>query len=762
MKDQHFFRRSVMTLLVMGVLAPLFVWGTFQGACHMRNSPIRWIPESFEERQNYKWFADHFQTPEYIIISWQGCTVEDERLPQLADALTDPENVQASELVHDVTTGYAAMQDLTSPPMSLSRANAAKRLRGTLVGPDGKTSCAVIGLTEEGTVKSKVALKLVLTTVRNLLGVPPNDCFLAGSPIDGVAIDKASSKAISMYMLPSTIVVLLLSRWCLRSWPLTLAVILTALFGQALVLGIVFFVGITMNAVLTVMAPLVYVLTVSAGVHLVNYYHDEVRLRGPHGAARRALTNGWSPCVLAAVTTAVGLVSLMISEMIPVRYFGIFASTTLLATTGLLFLVLPGTMVRWPAATTATHDTTSSPTPVWDRFASLIFRFSPLITLACAAWMIVSFVGLWRLDSSVKVLSMLVPNSRTVRDYHWLEKNVGPMVPIEIVLKFNPECPLNMLQRLEVVRWAQRELGRSKQIDGTLSAASFFPAIPNSGGVRRTAARRVLRNQLNQQQESLREAHYLQGEKGAEQSWRISARAPALGDLDYGLFLNELRKQIDPVLAKYNALEGPGRISAKYTGIMPLVYNVQRSMLSDLISSYLAALAMVGVIMMVVLRSIGAGLVAMLPNMFPTFVLFGAMGWSGTPIDIGSMMTASVALGIAVDGTLHFLNWFRRELDAGHSRQESVALSFRHCARAIAQTTFICGLGLLVYALSDFVPTRRFAFMMFALLVAACVGDLILLPALLVSPLGKLFVRRRKPGSTDNGTDKSGDVNQAA
>ena len=126
------------------------------------------------------------------------------------------------------------------------------------------------------------------------------------------------------------------------------------------------------------------------------------------------------------------------------------------------------------------------------------------------------------------------------------------------------------------------------------------------------------------------------------------------------------------------------------------------------------------------------------------------------------MMTASVALGIAVDGTLHFLNWFRRELDAGHSRQESVALSFRHCARAIAQTTFICGLGLLVYALSDFVPTRRFAFMMFALLVAACVGDLILLPALLVSPLGKLFVRRRKPGSTGNGTDKSGDVNQAA
>ena len=106
------------------------------------------------------------------------------------------------------------------------------------------------------------------------------------------------------------------------------------------------------------------------------------------------------------------------------------------------------------------------------------------------------------------------------------------------------------------------------------------------------------------------------------------------------------------------------------------------------------------------------------------------------------MMTASVALGIAVDGTLHFLNWFRREINHGCSRQEAVSRSFRHCARAILQTTVICGLGLLVYAFCEFVPTRRFAFMMFALLMAACVGDLLLLPALLVSPLGRLFVKR--------------------
>ena len=766
MKDHHFFGRSLVALLFMGMLAPLLVWGTYQGALAMRNAPIRWIPETFEQRRNYEWFVDNFQTPEYVIISWPGCTVDDDRLETLANSLTNSDNPLAQTLVHDVTTGRSALRELTSAPLQLSRNGAVKRLRGTLVGEDGLTSCAVVALTVKGAKRSQESRELVLTTARDDLGLRPEDCYLAGSPIDGAAIDEASSKAISMFMVPSTIVVLLLSRWCLRCWSLTLAVILTALFGQSLVLGLVYFTGVTMNAVLTVMAPLVYVLTVSAGVHLVNYYHDEVRLRGPDGAARRALATGWAPCVLAAITTATGLCSLIVSDIIPARHFGIYASLTLLATTGLLFLVLPGAMVRWPIVADGSSPSDSEKTNqsrLWDRCASFVHRFSPFVSIGCIVWMALSFMGLVRLDSSVKVLNMLVPHSRTVRDYRWLEANVGPMVPIEIVLKFNPDCPLNMLQRLEVVRWVQGELGKSDQIAGTLSAASFFPSIPSGGGVRRTALRRVLRRQLEQQRESLEKSHYLQGDLSQEQSWRISARAPALDDLDYGLFLDELRKQIDPVLSKYNQQAGPGIISATYTGVMPLVFNVQRSMLKDLISSYLTALVLVAFIMMAVLRSVGAGLVAMLPNMFPTFVLFGAMGWSGIPVDIGSMMTASVALGIAVDGTLHFLNWFRRELDAGCSRQEAVSRTFRHCARAIAQTAFICGLGLLVYALSDFVPTRRFAFMMFALLLAACVGDLLLLPALLVGPLGRLFIRNTSSDSpSSNGSDGSDGLTRSA
>lgn len=141
-----------------------------------------------------------------------------------------------------------------------------------------------------------------------------------------------------------------------------------------------------------------------------------------------------------------------------------------------------------------------------------------------------------------------------------------------------------------------------------------------------------------------------------------------------------------------------------------------------------------------VLRSVRAGLIAMIPNVFPAVILFGLMGWKGMAVDIGSVMTASVALGIAVDGTIHFLDWFRRETQRGHSPQAAVRRAYGHCGRALVQTTLICSLGLIVYTKSGFVPAQRFSWMILLLLVVALAGDLILLPSLLLGRFGRWFL----------------------
>jgi predicted RND superfamily exporter protein len=143
----------------------------------------------------------------------------------------------------------------------------------------------------------------------------------------------------------------------------------------------------------------------------------------------------------------------------------------------------------------------------------------------------------------------------------------------------------------------------------------------------------------------------------------------------------------------------------------------------------------------IAMRNTVAGLLSMIPNLLPAVVVFGAMGVAGIQIEIGTMLTASVAMGIAVDDTLHYVTWFRRGLAEGLNRREAIEFAYRRCGNAMIQTTAICGLGLLVFVFSPFGPISRFAWMMFAMLAAGLVGDLVVLPAILVGPLGVMFQR---------------------
>ena len=249
--------------------------------------------------------------------------------------------------------------------------------------------------------------------------------------------------------------------------------------------------------------------------------------------------------------------------------------------------------------------------------------------------------------------------------------------------------------------------------------------------------------------------HYL-FEEGGRRDWRISARVSGLAGHDYAALLARLETEVEPLLVE-DGVQLAG-VHSEFTGIMPLIHTVQQTILEDLLRSFLSAFALVAIVMMIVLRSARAGLLAMVPNLFPIVVVFGGMAWLGIPIDIGSVMTASVALGIAVDDTVHLIVWYRRAISEGYCRVSAVEQTLRHSGRAMLQTTLICGIGLLVFAFADFVPTQRFGLLMAALLAAALLGDLILLPALLACPLGRCFIRRGRIVPAAAGRDHSLEV----
>ncbi len=150
---------------------------------------------------------------------------------------------------------------------------------------------------------------------------------------------------------------------------------------------------------------------------------------------------------------------------------------------------------------------------------------------------------------------------------------------------------------------------------------------------------------------------------------------------------------------------------------------------------------MIAAVMALNFRSLTAGLLTMIPTVWPVALVFGMLGWLGIPIDIGTMMTAGVAMGVCVDDTVHYATWFRRGIRLGLNRIEATRFAYENAAAAMYQSNFVVGFGLAAFGISAFMPTRRFGLLMLTLLMFGLMADLVLTPAMFAGPLGKFFTK---------------------
>jgi len=377
---------------------------------------------------------------------------------------------------------------------------------------------------------------------------------------------------------------------------------------------------------------------------------------------------------------------------------------------------------------------------------------------------------------------MFPSGSRIAEDYRWFEENLGPTVNAEILIDFRPGSIEDSVDQFRLVRRVDEVLRDLENVGGVISARTFLPTPPerDNRSLGATMVSTNIRNQIEREDSALARSSYVDSDPDARQLWRIGFRFPFGEQFDYRDELQTLQQQLAPVVrqavedfggstdltesaagsdlaAESDVAGGSGSapmapsvgpedelqraigdgIRMIYTGHVPMTTKSQEILLRDLFRSFITAFGVVAVIMVLVLRSVVGGILAMFPNLFPTVILFGSMGLASNPLDIGSVMTASVALGIAVDATIHLLTRFGRQIRQGRSRQEAVSIALKHCGPAMWQTTAVCALSPLVYGLSQFVPTQRFALMMLGLLTAALVGDVIVMPAILASPVGR-------------------------
>jgi hypothetical protein len=756
--------RFCIGLLAVCILGPLAARDSARALSTMYNAPALWLPEDMPVRKQYDDFSKLFQGQDVLMIGWDGAKIGSEQVDEVAEALLPLTQSTPERPAHlaSISSGQRVYDVLTSPPTSFSDRATRARLKGSLIGEDGEQTIVLATFTEQGNLDRQNVLAEVRQIVSDRIGVPEDQIYTAGPPTDGALVDGEAQASIDRFTLPSVIVGALICVFCLRSFVLTAIIIIVAVIGQGMSLAMVLYSGIEMNAILIVLPPLVFVLTASAGIHLCNYYRDAMcsdPTIDPTAATRQAMQAGILPCWLAATTTIIGLGSLGLVRLVPVSAFGFIAAGSVFGTLLLLLLLLPGAM-QWhgkrhrakhhaalaKARKLKANEIEDDPLPVekwrsqighaWEAFAAKFMRF-PIVVVAFFT-IITAFAasGLPQLTTSVNIPRMFPENSRIRTDYAWFEEHIGPTINAEVVVQFAPDSMPDPIDRFRLVRDVDNHLRSTELVGGVFSARSFLPSPPSpkSRSIRSTVLEANIRKQLEDPDSSLQDAGYIATDKEGNQLWRISFRFPFDESIDYRTEFQRVQAEVIPILEE----AGDG-ITPQFTGGVPMTTESQDVLLQDLFRSFLAAFGIVAVIMMLLLRSFTGGLVAMFPNLFPTITLFGTMGLLETPLDIGSVMTASVALGIAVDGTIHFLTKFQNQSRQGKSRMQASLAALHKCGPAMWQTTAVCAISPMVYGLSDFQPTQRFAFMMFGLLLAALVGDVLLLPALLASPLGRFL-----------------------
>jgi predicted RND superfamily exporter protein len=250
------------------------------------------------------------------------------------------------------------MDALMKAPSSVSREDAIRRLKGALIGPDERQTCVVVTLTPEAIRDLRGAIGRgsearflrferppgVLWDKIRACHIDPDTVRVGGPPIDNVAIDEEGEKTLMRLAGLSMFLGLGLAWLSLRSVRLTGIVFACGVFSAMLAMAVVYYSGQKMDAILMSMPLLVYVLAMSAAVHLVSYYTSELTNGDLDNATTRAVRHAWKPALLCSVTTAIGLISLYASELAPIRKFGLFSAIGVIGLLAVTFIFLPAAL----------------------------------------------------------------------------------------------------------------------------------------------------------------------------------------------------------------------------------------------------------------------------------------------------------------------------------------------------------------------------------------------------------------------------------
>jgi len=737
------------SLLLVFLLTVFFFWG---GAALRFNYNFEdFFPAEDADVAFYKKFKKTFgQDNDFLLISFTRSSGIFEpnfwrKLQQLQDSLVAQPQVLKAQSALDIKLPYRGPFGLLMRPLLHPKKGSKLQkdsifiaqqedFRGSFFSEDLRSTALVLH-TEALKKPATDSLIARLHTDCERLQLPPPR--LAGKALTESRFIDQMQNELAIFASGSMLLVLLFLGFMYRNftgvWVPFLVVILAVLWT----LGLMGWTGQSLN-VLTVLLPLIlFVVGISDVVHLLTKYGDA--LRNGHEkmqALKLSVKEVGIATLLTSLTTAVGFFSLQTASVLPIRDFGLYAGLGVLLAYLLTFLTLPAVLVFVPSEPFKSKMKGQKNTHL---FLEQLFLFTEkykvhVLALTLLLGVFAGYgISLIRVDN--QLMDDMPDGAALKEDFLFFETHFSGVRALEIQLS-TKEKSKNFLQ-YETAKAAY-------QLD------TFFTRHFGAGAVQSPvrAALFLQRGQTGEYAFPKNEAEfqrllpYLKAaqRKGqlrafldsSAQTLRYSARVP-----DYGsrAFYQRTLAAEEFITAHFGA-DFPLRW--KLTGGASLVDKNNRMLSENILSGLLIAFVVVAFLVGLLFRSLRMLLLALLPNVLPLVFIAAIMGFFGIKIRVSTSIIFTIAFGIAVDDTIHFMSKLKLELNRGLPFREALRNTLLATGKAIWLTSVILSAGFMLLVFSDFSGTFYTGLLVSLTLVFALFADLLFLPALL------LFFQKKK------------------
>ncbi|MCP4904023.1 MAG: MMPL family transporter [bacterium] len=566
--------------------------------------------------------------------------------------------------------------------------------------------------------------------------------YAGGAPVLNTALMLSLVTDIVLFTVLSTVMIGLFLTFVFRRVLAVVVPLLIAIVSLVATLATMGTFEIPAMPISEIVPSFLLSIGIGATVHLIAIFLQRIGT----GASREdaiagALGHSGLPIIMTSLTTAGGIASFASADLVPIAVFGIVAPLGILLTLFMTLLLGPALLAVMPLRALpplASPDLSRPAVPsalstrMLTRLGDYSTSHAGRILGASAALVVIALVGMLRLQVSFDSLEWFPEDLPAKVAARKLDEKFGGSIALELL--FDSATPNGLhepevLQAVDRARHTATSLQVGAIIAGqSISIVDIVKEIHQALNEGRPEARIIPDDRALLAQELIlfenAGSDDLEDVVDSEFSLgRFSIRTPMVDASHYPPFGDEVQR----IFAK--ELDGLANISL--TGMMVVMGRTLAASIETMFRSYTIALAVITPLMMLLLGSIRLGLLAMIPNLFPIVLTLGLMGWLDIPLEMFSLLIGSVALGLAVDDTIHFMHGFRRGYAATGSVEIAVRETLQTTGQALLFTSIVLTMGFLIYALSDLSNLSRFGLLTAFSVVSAFLADVLLAPALM-------------------------------